>query len=192
MKAMKSRRPGDRGGIGKRGPIRTDRDGDMDMDASGARGRRGRGGPGRSAAPRPAAGGRPQNRPKNVDLFEKAIARGNSDAQANIRSGRNTRATDRNPSSLESFSVFGLNDAKLPASTRDGGLSALITFLERRMNVHKKSGARARVTKVCHVFGIAITIHQLRHHPVRRYVFYLPSLERQRLITHRDFQRRIP
>lgn len=152
MKAMKSRR-NDRGGIGKRGPIRTDRDGDMDMDASGARGRRGRGGPGRSAAPRTATNGRPQTRPKNVDLFEKAI-RGNNDTQANIRSGKNTRAgNDRNPSSLESFSVFGLKEANLSAGSRDGGLSSLITFLERRMNVYKKSGARAKITKVCHTYS---------------------------------------
>lgn len=154
---MKSRRSGgDRGGIRKRGPTRTDRDGDMDMDAPGGRGgkRGGRGGPGRptgsgsgsgagAGAGRPArSGDRPQARDKTLEAIQKAISN-TRDPQVSIRQGKNTAA-----SNLDPFSVRGWKESKV-SSHRDGGVENLIAFLERRMNAHSKSGPRARITKVC-------------------------------------------
>lgn len=140
MKTTKSRRPGgaDRGGIRKRGPIRTDRDGDMDMDRGGARGgKRPRGDSGRSTP-----SGRPIARDRTLDAIQKAIS-SSKDSQANIR--QINRAGGAN---LEQFSVRGWKQSKA-ASNRDGGVESLIAFLERRMNATTKSGPRAKITKVC-------------------------------------------
>ena len=161
MKSMKSRRGGnDRGGIRKRGPTRTDRDGDMDMDASGARAKRNRADKsalgGRAAGT--GAGGRAvgagnraqaRNKPRDTDLIQRAIY--SADSQANIQ--RNKRKTGGD---LEQFSVRGWKASKA-ASNRDGGLESLIAFLERRMNSFIKSGPRAKITKVCLSFTIAVT-----------------------------------
>ncbi|KAJ5784637.1 uncharacterized protein N7503_009849 [Penicillium pulvis] len=142
MKTMKSRRPGgaDRGGIRKRGPTRTDRDGDMDMDTSAARGggKRGRGNTGRNSTGRSAPSSRTQGRDRNIDAIQKAIS--NSQDSFSIRSGKNTNA-DR----LELYSVRGWKNSK--ASTRrDHGVESLISYLERRLNT-LKSGSRAKITK---------------------------------------------
>jgi len=146
---MKSRRSGgaSSGGIRKRGPTRTDRDGDMDMD--GARGgKRGRGDTGRSSA-----SGRPQARERNLDLLQKAVSAG-KDSQANIvRQGKISGG-----STLEQFSVRNWKDSKA-ATNRDGGVESLIAFLERRMNASTKSGPRARITKVCSTFEEAVYIY---------------------------------
>lgn len=161
MKSMKSRRGGnDRGGIRKRGPTRTDRDGDMDMDASGARAKRNRADKsalgGRAAGTgvggrAVGAGNRAQarNKPRDTDLIQRAIY--SADSQANIQ--RNKRKTGGD---LEQFSVRGWKSSKA-ASNRDGGLESLIAFLERRMNSFIKSGPRAKITKVCLSFTIAVT-----------------------------------
>ncbi|KAJ5157030.1 uncharacterized protein N7482_008130 [Penicillium canariense] len=147
MKTMKSRRSGggDRGGIRKRGPTRTDRDGDMDMDASGARGgKRGRGGAVRpTGAGRPTRSGvgdRPQAREKTLEAIQKAISN-TKDSQVNIRQGKSGGG-----SSLEQFSVRGWKASKA-ATNRDGGVESLVAFIERRMNAHTKSGPRAKITK---------------------------------------------
>ena len=133
MKSMKSRRPGgaDRGGIRKRGPTRTDRDGDMDMDGSAARGgKRARGDTSRL-----------QSRGKALDAIQKAIS-STKDSQVNIRQGKNAAGGN-----LEQFSVRGWKESKA-ASNRDGGVESLVAFLERRMNAAAK-GPRAKITKVC-------------------------------------------
>ena len=161
MKSMKSRRGGnDRGGIRKRGPTRTDRDGDMDMDAGGARAKRNRADKsalgGRAAGT--GAGGRAvgagnraqaRNKPRDTDLIQRAIY--SADSQANIQ--RNKKKTGGD---LEQFSVRGWKSSKA-ASNRDGGLESLIAFLERRMNSFIKSGPRAKITKVCLSFTMAVT-----------------------------------
>lgn len=149
MRTMKSRRSGgtDRGGIRKRGPTRTDRDGDMDMDRGGARGgKRARGETGRSTA-----GARPLTRDKTLDEIQKAISSG-KDSQANIRQTKSSGGPN-----LETFSVRGWKDSKA-ASNRDGGVESLLAFLERRMNAHTKSGPRAKITKVCPTFARAVYI----------------------------------
>lgn len=161
MKSMKPRRGGnDRGGIRKRGPTRTDRDGDMEMDAGGARAKRNRaeksalggraagtGAGGRAAGPsnRPPA----RNKQRDSDLIQRAIY--SVDGQANIRDGKRKTGGD-----LEPFSVRGWKSSKA-ASNRDGGLESLIAFLERRMNSFIKSGPRAKITKVCSSFTMAVT-----------------------------------
>lgn len=150
MKTMKSRRSGgaDRGGIRKRGPTRTDRDGDMDMDRGGARGgKRARGDTGRAGA-----GARSLGRDKTLDEIQKAISSG-KDSQANIRQTKSSGGPN-----LESFSVRGWKDSKA-ASNRDGGVESLLAFLERRMNAHTKSGPRAKITKVCPTFERAVYIY---------------------------------
>ncbi|KAJ5586758.1 uncharacterized protein N7459_002523 [Penicillium hispanicum] len=131
MKTMKSRRSGgaDRGGIRKRGPARTDRDGDMDMDRSGARGgKRGRGDTGRV-----------QPRGNTLDAIQKAIS-STKNSQVNIRQGKSTGGGN-----LEQFCVRGWKESKA-ASNRDGGVESLVAFLERRMNAISK-GPRAKITK---------------------------------------------
>ncbi|KAJ5924243.1 hypothetical protein N7466_008430 [Penicillium verhagenii] len=143
MKTMKSRRPAgaDRGCIRKRG--RTDRDGDMEMDASAARGgkRGGRGSTGRATSGRSAVSGRIP-RDKNIDAIQRAIS-DSKDSQFSIRSSKNSNS---NSSGLEQYSVRGWKKSKL-ASKRDSGVDSLISFLERRMNSMSKSGPRAKITK---------------------------------------------
>ncbi|CAI7596294.1 unnamed protein product [Penicillium bialowiezense] len=151
---MKSRRGGtDRGGIRKRGPTRTDRDGDMDMEASGSRARRNRTDAGRSAlggrisgagvgGRAAGSGGRTHARDQNVDLIQRAIA--STESQANIRQSR--RNTGKPREKMQAFSVRGWKDSK--ASThKDQGREALLSFLERRMNAISKSGPRVRITQ---------------------------------------------
>ncbi|KAJ5703358.1 nuclear mRNA export poly(A)+RNA binding protein [Penicillium malachiteum] len=144
------------GGIRKqRGPTRTDRDGDMDMDQTGARGGRqnrdsnprSRGGrhPGgrapvpRASAPRAPAGGRSQIRGKNLAMMERAIA-SVKESQVNVRSGKNTT----NP--LEEICISGWKESTA-AKNRDGGVSNLVSFIERKMIANAKSGTRPKVTK---------------------------------------------
>jgi nuclear RNA export factor len=162
MKSMKSRRGGnDRGGIRKRGPTRTDRDGDMDMDAGGARSKRTRAEKsalgGRSAGI--GAGGRAagtgnrahtRNKLMDADAIQRAISL--ADNQANVQHGGRKKAGG----DLEPFSVRGWKESKA-ATNRDGGLESLIAFLERRMNSFIKSGPRAKITKVCSSFTTAVT-----------------------------------
>lgn len=155
---MKSGRSGgaDRGGIRKRGPTRTDRDGDMDMDRSGARGgKRGRGDATRST--RSTAAGRPQARDKTLDAIQRAISN-TQDSQANIRQTKSTAGAN-----LEQFNVTGWKTSKA-ASNRDGGVESLIAFLERRMNANTKTGPRAKITKVCRTSTRAVFLYQSRRH----------------------------
>lgn len=159
---MKSSRRGGTSGGGirkQRGPTRTDRDGDMDMDQPGAKGaKRGRGDTGRSSGP-----SRPPARARNLDLLETAVS-GGKDSQANIRQGKSS-----GPSNLESFSVTGWKNSKA-ASSRDGGVESLVAFLERRMNAIVKSGPRAKITKVRSTLQ-AVYIYQRQCHPRRNLVY---------------------
>ncbi|CAL5872937.1 uncharacterized protein PFLUO_LOCUS7206 [Penicillium psychrofluorescens] len=136
MKSTRSRAGGaDRGGIRKRGPTRTDRDGDMEMDGPG-RGKRTRGDTGRATG-----GGRAQTRDKTVDAIQQAISSSTKESQANIRQSKGAARA-----SLEQFRVSGWKQSKA-ASNRDGGVESLVAFLERRLNAITKSGPRAKITK---------------------------------------------
>lgn len=181
---MKSRRGGasDRGGIRKRGPTRTDRDGDMDMDAGGSRAkgsrpdssRSGAGG-GRPPAPRSGGttaggrgsgragrGGRVQSRDKTMDAIQRAIA--STESQATIRQNRQNDNNNRKRESVP-FSVRGWKQSKV-ASDKDGGVGSVISFLERRLNSLTKTGPRARITKVSPTLEMAVTNFNPRHPPL--------------------------
>ena len=140
-----------RGGIQKRGgPTRIDRDGDMEMDATGARnrGKKGRSDPGRLAGGRASA----------ADAIQKAIS-GTTDSQANIR--------QTGKGNLEQVGVRGWKQSKA-ASNRDGGHESLITFLEKKLNTSdSKASSRARITKVCATSELAVTDMNLRLGPLR-------------------------
>ncbi|KAJ5893334.1 mRNA export factor mex67 [Penicillium taxi] len=135
MANMKSRH----NGADARKKLRTDRDGDMDMDRPGGRGARGaRGGgigkSGRGGAARTGSG-RAQARPKNLDAIQNAISGTRSEIRAQGQSG-----------GLAHFNVTGWKDSKV-ATNRDGGVSDLIAFLERRLKALSKSGPRPKITK---------------------------------------------
>ena len=185
---MKSRRGGnDRGGIRKRGPTRTDRDGDMDMDSGSARAKRTR-------AEKSALGGRAagtgvggratgisnraqaRTKHRDSDLFERALH--SNDGQANVLSGNKKTGGD-----LEQFSVRGWKSSKA-ASNRDGGLESLIAFLERRMNSFIKSGPRAKITKVCSSFTIAVTNIDSRRPPLQCPLVFEDDPPTNRRSTH--------
>lgn len=139
------------GGIRKRGKVRTDRDGDMDMDGPDARaGKRGRGSGGRSLAGRSQAHGR-------AGAIENAIisTQDIKETQATIRRTQKTTG-----SKLEQFSIHGWKQSKA-ASNRDGGVESLVAFLERRLNAQSK-GPRVKITKVCSTFTMAVTSHESR------------------------------
>jgi len=171
---MKSRRGGnDRGGIRKRGgPTRTDRDGDMDMDASGSRVKKTRPDGGRSAlggrvsgagagGRAAGSGNRTQARDKNVDLIQRAIA--STESQANIRQSK--RNAGKPKEKLEMFSVRGWKDSKA-STNKDEGREALVAFLERRMNSFTKSGPRIRITQVSPTVTITVTNIKPRQPPL--------------------------
>lgn len=144
MKTMKSRRPAgaSSGGIRKRGPTRTDRDGDMDMDGSSRGGKRGRG----DSSRRGAAGGRSsggrqgQTRDRTLAI-QQAIADNNKDSsQANVRQGKGGKGNSTQ------ISITGWKNSNA-SSKRDGGIENLISFIERKLNAAPK-GSRFRITKV--------------------------------------------
>ncbi|EZF76275.1 hypothetical protein H105_02341, partial [Trichophyton soudanense CBS 452.61] len=119
----------DRGGIRKRGATpRVDRDGDMDMAASGTSA-----GKGRIRSSRGVTPGRSSRRPgekeKTIDALQKAIF-SSSSSQANIRHGRGIAdgALRRN---LTQIKVSGWKNSKA-ASNPDGGVVSLVAFLEKK------------------------------------------------------------
>ena len=129
----------DRGGIRKRGPTRTDRDGDLNMDAGG-------GGRGTKKAREDSRRSTPDGghaRDRTLNAIQKAIWSNNHLPNASIRHGK------QGGSSLEQVRVHGWKQSKA-AWNADGGVESLIGFLERRMSSHdSKGGPRARITKVC-------------------------------------------
>ena len=161
-----------RGGIRKRGAaLRTDRDGDLDMD--GGSSGRGRGGRGRGRGDRgqnDSGRGTPTSnhsqprdsrrhggdKDKTLDAIQKAIYSSQS-SQANIRQPRgrieeltrDTGSRDRN--GLEQISVRGWKQSKA-ASNADGGIESLIAFMEKKgtpPDPNVAANLRVRITKVC-------------------------------------------
>lgn len=134
------------GGISKRrgGPIRVDKDGDLEMDAIGANGRKsGKGSIGASVPTGPRGHGRGGGRNAGrggakIDLAKnpQAILRGmgSQSQQANV---------------LVTLWIKGLKGSKA-ASNSDQGISSLVTFLERKATtMESKSKRTVRVKKVC-------------------------------------------
>ncbi|ESZ99579.1 hypothetical protein SBOR_0052 [Sclerotinia borealis F-4128] len=141
------------GGITKRrtGPIRVDKDGDLDMDTTtGANGRRGgKNAIGVSAPTGPRGHGRPSRntgRGGRLDLARnpQAILRGmgSQSQQANV---------------LVTLWVKGLKGSKA-ASNDDQGLSALVSFLERKAATLDSKSKRSIRVKKSHKKGDIVVI----------------------------------
>lgn len=173
MKTTKStRRPGGAsgGGIRKRGPTRTDRDGDMDMDGSargGKRGGRDSGRPRGSGGGRSAGGGRLPPRDRTLNAIQAAISdTSKGPAQANIRQGKGAKGNSTQ------ISIIGWRNSNA-SSKRDGGVENLISFLERKLNTAPK-GSRFKITKVS-PNGIAQTRISALFLLVRLFPGYFPK-----------------
>ncbi|KAI9835188.1 MAG: hypothetical protein M1819_002558 [Sarea resinae] len=140
-----------RGGIQKRrGGLRTDKDGDLDMDAAGSaknRHRKGRNGAqNRGDGPpggREALRSVPGRGALNGAALQKAIIRGlaTGDAKSQPRSGRSgvrggmesviREASGKAKSGLDQIRVVGWRQSKA-ANNSDGGIKDLLAFLERK------------------------------------------------------------
>ncbi|KAG5981459.1 hypothetical protein E4U55_002906 [Claviceps digitariae] len=148
-----------RGGIQKRrAGMRTDIDGDLDMDAVGKRAAKVAASEARASRSRPARAG-PGKNPRGVSTAAQTVLKhlkGNdssglaSRASASI-TGRATRARGN----LSFLRVHGLKQSKA-ASNQDGGLSDLLAFLERKATSFRSSTnkqARPVMIKKSHVVG---------------------------------------
>lgn len=153
----------DRGGIRKRGATpRVDRDGDMDMAASGTSA-----GKGRIRSSRGVTPGRSSRRPgekeKTIDALQKAIF-SSSSSQANIRHGRGIAdgALRRN---LTQIKVSGWKNSKA-ASNPDGGVVSLVAFLEKKYappDQNATAPGRFKITKVCAISRSRSRSRSYRH-----------------------------
>ncbi|KAI9845809.1 MAG: nuclear mRNA export, poly(A)+RNA binding protein [Sclerophora amabilis] len=155
-----NRHPSNRGGVQKpRGGPRVDRDGDVDMDRASERGR------GRGMRDRGNGGTlHPTFNTSNTDdngvaraitagpALQKAIARGLANGNARLESRRGVfseRGVNSNPrggraqlqrsTSLDQIKVHGLRQSKA-ATNPDGGLSNLLSFLERKASGSDSAG----------------------------------------------------
>ena len=172
---LTSARQPTRGGIQKRNatPSRVDKDGDLVMDAAGARVRGGGrvSGGGRGSAIRGSAQTRRQNTPDSLSsristrpartgidtsAIQKAVLRGMGSnetlprapraALKGVRARENTREVK---DGLNKISVRGLKESKA-ASNKDGGVSDLIAFLERKAtNPDAPARDAVKIKKVC-------------------------------------------
>lgn len=134
-----------RGGIQKRrGPTKTDNDGDLDMDAPSKRlnrgstnETRGRGRPS-GRGPQPSRGAA-----KVAQIVMKQLGSGNpSDLSARV--SRPTRSRGGHIEGLTWLRVRGLKQSKA-ASNPDGGLSDLLSFMERKASSFS-TGRRRHLT----------------------------------------------
>lgn len=149
------------GGVQKRGqqPACPDRDGDLDMDPNGAGRGRGRGDR-RRHTPTPQTNGHSNpfkdTRRNKIDpaAVQKGVYRAMGVADLSSRSrGASSRlgkaATAKNnpqAGALDQIVVRGLQSSKA-ATNADGGLEALITWLERKATLPQ--GEAVKVKKVC-------------------------------------------
>lgn len=173
IRTGRSPHPTARGGIQKRngGPVRVDRDGDLDMDATPGIGRggiRGRGKRGRGQAQNQATSTRSSTRnpfPRtSLDpaTIQKAIARGLSSGNTILREQKGgvrmagvltDAAGDRRnrqlTKGLDQITVRGWTESKA-ASNVGGGVKELLGFLERKATPANASESEmVRIKKVC-------------------------------------------
>ena len=157
-----------RGGIQKRGatPLRTDRDGDLDMTEASSRGgrsaRSGQGNSVRGAATSkrqgtPDSGLRPRGRPRpGIDTIavQRAVLRqmGSDERLARGTRLRPSHATQEGREGLEKLKIQGLRESKA-ASNRDGGIGDLLAFLERKATHGNE--VPVKIVKVCLTSDIA-------------------------------------
>ncbi|KAH6660007.1 hypothetical protein BKA67DRAFT_546481 [Truncatella angustata] len=155
-------------GIKKRGaggPTKTDRDGDLVMDAPAAGGP-GRGnrqsnanksaapptGPRRSARSAPAGGRAPRPTSRAADMVKKIIEGGSGNMSSRVAagidtSGRHTRSSRPiNAAHTMTLRIGGLKNSKA-ASNDDGGLRDLIIFLERKASTVGKTNRPVHIKK---------------------------------------------
>jgi nuclear RNA export factor len=137
-----------RGGIQKRkaGPTRTDRDGDLVMDATttGDKRRSGRGHLATDTSSRGQSSRRGRGGPTRGDNA------GLIKAQSAIIRGLNAR--DSQATVLESLQIDGLGSSKA-ASNPDGGVESLLAFLERKASAHDPKAKPVKIKKVCSKLG---------------------------------------
>jgi nuclear RNA export factor len=145
-----------RGGIQKRkaGPTRTDRDGDLVMDAAttGEKRRSGRGQLVGDTHFRGQGSGRGRGGPSregNLGLLkaQSAIIRGlnSKQSQANVLESRTTVGGT-------TLQIDGLSSSKA-ASNPDGGVESLLAFLERKASAHDPKSKPVKIKKVCYKLG---------------------------------------
>lgn len=143
-----------RGGIAKRragGPARVDRDGDLDMDASGGRKRSSHpaaNGPARSKKPATTSGRPSKPTTKAKQIIDKAISSGNlpNGLSSSARITRSNRPVNA-PNSI-TLKVEGLKTSRA-VNNEGGGLKELLTFLERKAQTVGKTTRPIRIKKVC-------------------------------------------
>jgi nuclear RNA export factor len=199
--ASPSVRGGARGGIQKRrggGPARVDKDGDLVMDA-GAAGDKRRAGRGRiegGAPSKPLGSGRTNSGPsrggtQGLHRAQQAILRGIDSKQANILESRIT-------SGVAALRVQGLSSSKA-ASNPDGGLEALLSFLERKASgLDAKSNRTVKIKKVCsNCCGIMSFMHRrcpivLEFKPTTNYESWIDTPSHKRSVTCDRFQGILP
>ncbi|RDW78161.1 hypothetical protein BP5796_06013 [Coleophoma crateriformis] len=135
-----------KGGIQKRrnGPVRVDKDGDLDMEATNEKSKAGKGRLDAPSSSRGAKAGRGGNaQPRNSLVTQKAqqaILRGLSTDQASIRESRISKGNVY-------LKVDGLKSSKA-ASNPDGGIANLLSFLERKAKpVNPKSSKKVKIKK---------------------------------------------
>ena len=141
-----------RGGVSKRraGPVRVDKDGDLVMDST-SDDRRKQYGKGRINSPAPPSGpkgaGRGRGAPSRgsnlgTHKVQAAIIRGLGAQQANVLESRITTGGT-------TLKIDGLKSSKAAANP-DGGLDALLGFLERKAaGLDSKSNRSVKIKKVC-------------------------------------------
>lgn len=135
-----------RGGIQKRrGPTKTDNDGDLDMDAPSKRLNRG-------STNEPSGRGRPSGRgpsrgaAKVAQIVMKQLGSGNS-SDLSARISRPTRSRGGFIEGLTWLRIHGLKQSKA-ASNPDGGLSDLLSFMERKASSLSTGRRRHTIRKV--------------------------------------------
>jgi nuclear RNA export factor len=178
-----------RGRIQKRraGPSPVDKDGDLVMNSAlpqegsnvsteSSRGRNPvRGKPG----PRHAAAGRNSRSVLSTQQAQKSIARGLESDQfraveqsmgASNRPGRQRGNTKLRRAPQEhaspSLRIHGLKESKV-ASNPDGGVRALLDFLERKVNSSDAKRGRVRVLKVCSINSTASSLEGFHSRPTK-------------------------
>ena len=175
-----STRQPNRGGIQKRNstPSQIDKDGDLVMDATGAGTRGGRtsgsgrgsvahssGQTGRHRTP-DSISSRVSTRPARTGIetaaIQKAVLRGMGSneplprgSKSAVKGGRGRENIRELRDGLDKISVWGLKESKA-AANKDGGISDLIAFLERKAtNPDAPAREAVRIKKVCLTIQLA-------------------------------------
>jgi nuclear RNA export factor len=151
--AAPSSKASSRGGIQKRrGQVRVDNDGDLDMDSTTARRTSGRTDSSKGRAGSKASN--PRGASRTAQTMLKHLSNGDSSRLAsrvtNPNAAKAVRSRVQNSTPLMFLRVHGLKESKA-ASNPDGGLSDLLSFLERKSSsfLTGRSKRQIRIKKVC-------------------------------------------